>query len=91
MESSPLGDDQIQELVDMLLTRKDGGWQSANKGDDSLASWKKRFSEVKEQWEDGMLLIILSSVLVLLLSVAIYPTPLTTIVSVGLLIIYKLL
>ena len=61
-------DDQIQELVDMLLTRKDGGWQSANKADDSVASWKKRYNEIKEQWEDGMLtwlLLLLLGVLLL--------------------------
>lgn len=52
-----MGDDQIQELVDKLLTRKDGGWQSANKGDDSVANWKKRFTEIKEQWEDGMYVV----------------------------------
>lgn len=68
MEFSPLRDDQIQELVDMLLTRKDGGWQSANKADDSVASWKKRYNEIKEQWEDGMLtwlLLLLLGVLLL--------------------------
>ena len=59
LEFSPLRDDQIQALVDMLLTRKDGGWQSANKADDSIASWKKRYNEIKEQWEDGMLLYCL--------------------------------
>lgn len=49
-----MGDDQIQELVDMLLTRKDGGWQSANKSDDSVTNWKKRFTDIKEQCDDGM-------------------------------------
>ena len=56
LECSPLGDDQIQELVDMLLTRKDDGWQSANKTDDSVTNWKKKFNEVKEQYEDSMLM-----------------------------------
>ena len=54
LESSPLGDDQIQQLVDLLLTRKDDGWQSASKGDDSASNWKKKFTEMKEQCEDGM-------------------------------------
>lgn len=58
LESSPLGDDQIQELVDMLLTRKDDGWQSANKGDDSVTNWKKKFNEMKEQCEDGMAILL---------------------------------
>ena len=57
LESSPLGDDQIQELVDMLLTRKDDGWQSANKADDSVTNWKKKFNEMKEQCEDGMAIL----------------------------------
>ena len=54
LESSPLGDDQIQQLVDLLLTRKDDGWQSTNKGDDSASNWKKKFTDMKEQCEDGM-------------------------------------
>jgi len=47
----------------MLLTRKDGGWQPANKSDDSAANWKKRFTEIKEQCDDGMYVIISSQLL----------------------------
>lgn len=42
----------------MLLTRKDGGWQSASKTDDSVTNWKKKYTEVKEQWEDGMCIVV---------------------------------
>jgi len=54
LETSPLRDDQIQNLVDMLLTRKDGEWQSANsKNDNSAVAWKKKYEDIKEQFEDG--------------------------------------
>ena len=56
LETSPLRDDQIQDLVDMLLTRKDGEWQSANsKNDNSIVALKKKYEEIKEQFEDGEL------------------------------------
>ena len=55
-------DDQIQALVDMLLTRKDGGWQSANKADDSIASWKKRYNEIKGAMGGWYVTILLAMV-----------------------------
>jgi len=49
-----LRDDQIQDLVDMLLTRKDEEWQSASsKNDNSAVAWKKKYEDIKEQFEDG--------------------------------------
>ena len=43
----------------MLLTRKDEEWQSANnKNENSISAWKKKYEDIKEQFDDGELCIL---------------------------------